>query len=147
MNLQVLETVTCILRGPAVAPVPTKATENPRSLSCSRPQTPGEGWGVVCAARGDKDGQMLRGTFLTTFAILTTHFRAAEDIHLALSGTKYHFVQATVTVNGMASFVFPSFSEMNRGSRRYRQIFKSPRNKAMTRDLLKPMCYKFQSPG
>lgn len=109
-----------------MAPVSTKATENPRSLPWTRPQASGEGWGVVCAAGGEKDGQMLRGMSLTTFAILTTHFRAAEDIHLALSGTKYHFVQATMTVNEMASFVFPSFPEMNRGPKRYRQIFKSP---------------------
>lgn len=62
----------------------------------------------MCAARGDKDGQMLSGISLTTFAILTTHFRASGDIHLALSDTKHHIVQATMTVNGMASFVIPS---------------------------------------
>lgn len=92
-----------------MAPVSTKATEKPGSLPCPRPQASGEGWGVVCVGSGDKDGQMLSGISLTPFAILTTHFRATEDIHLALSGTKYHIVQTTMTVNRMASFVIPSF--------------------------------------
>lgn len=45
----------------------------------------------------------------TTLVILTTYFIASEDVHLALSGTRHHIVQATMIVNGTASFVILTF--------------------------------------